>query len=155
MSFILLGMSIFLYYLDYSIKDNDLLMQKYLVGKGVIGDNLKVKKQLYLQNYKIVLFNYSDSKTTYAVLKRGLNNRYKYLNSGMCYGNICRFKHKIGKQTYYICVGYNSNNKYLQISTNSYFKNDISNYKIKNHNYFILYKLIDPHKFYYFRYSDI
>lgn len=111
-----------------------------------------LKKQLYLQNYKIVLFNYSDSKITYAVLERGLNNRYKYLHSGISDGYTYAFQQSIGKHTYFICLGYNkSNNAHLQISPSLYFKNDISNYIIRDYDYSIVYKITNPNKCYYFK----
>ncbi len=151
LTFLMVSICILLYYSNYSIKDDTLSTQDYLINKFGLKSSSTIEKQLYLQNYKIVLLNFDDYKITYALLKKGANNRYKFILSGDINSYIDSFTYTIGKQNYFICLGYNKNNyKYMQISPDSNFKFSISNYSIKRQKYFIVYKKIDLNNHYYY-----
>lgn len=144
------GIGINWYYYDYSIKDNTMSTQKYLIDKMGLESNSTIKQQLYLQNYKIVLFNYKRTGTAYALLKKGINNKYKIMEWSVVNQCVNSFTYNIGGKNYFICLGYNKdNNSYLQLSPYSNFSFNISNYNMKDKKYFIIYKEIDSNIQYY------
>lgn len=104
-----------------------------------------IENKAEINGTKIVLLKF-NTNLNYAVFKKGLNNKYKfvYSSSSITKDNCKCFIEKIEDDTFLITVGYNNDNKkIISIELNTPSNVITENFYIGEDKYFIKYKKID------------